>query len=142
VSIESHARRLGAQARRRRPSEPEPDVSTLSPADVVFRSVKKHGHRTLALRAAARMEARALEAGAPTGPLALPRTEAAPAADAKPSAPVETKKPAPPPPKSIQEQWVEEHCWWRPRGASDYDDDDDLKPYMTIHDYDPLDTDE
>jgi len=44
-------------------------------------------------------------------------------------------------PKTIQEQWFDEHCRWRIRDASDdYDDDDDDRRHGgTIHDYDPLD---
>ncbi len=120
--------------------EPEPDFSTMSPADAVFRRAKKHGHRTLALRAAAKMEARAPAAGAPTSAAARPGTEAAPAGNAKPSRPVKPK-PAPPlplPPPALP--W-DGSVRWRPRGVIDYDDDADAKPHMTIHDYDPLDYD-
>jgi hypothetical protein len=148
VSVESFRRHLDAEARRRPRPEPEPDVSTLSPADAAFQRVKQHGHRTLALRAAAKMEARALEAGGQAIPgtrqetrpgtkqEAQPGTQAALAAGAKPNPPVKKTKPEPPPPKSAKAQWLEENCWWRPRGAPD-----GYRPDGTIHAYKPVDDD-
>jgi len=125
VSTASLERQLDAMAlRRRRPSGTESE---------------KHGHRALALRAAATMEARALVAGART------TKPTAPAAAAKPPVmkkqpPVKKTKPPPPLPKTVQQQWFDEHCRWRIRTAQDdYDDDEDRRRNKTVHDYDPLD---